>query len=90
MHQQVGDLVFDDEGLALRGLLVRHLVMPNQLAGTEAAMRWLHDEISSRTGVIDWTSTLIEFRYENGEADALYLAPTDPGQEGVMVDIEVH
>lgn len=29
MHRQVGDLVFDDNGLAKRGLLVRHLVMPS-------------------------------------------------------------
>ncbi|MCX8036184.1 MAG: radical SAM protein [Candidatus Sumerlaeia bacterium] len=51
MHRQVGDLVLDDRGIALRGLLVRHLVMPNGLAGTDAAMRFLADEISRNTYV---------------------------------------
>lgn len=41
MHRQVGDLVFDERGLALRGVLVRHLVMPGGVAGTPEIMRWL-------------------------------------------------
>jgi putative pyruvate formate lyase activating enzyme len=51
MHRQVGDLVLDKNGVALRGLLVRHLVMPNTLAGTAEAMRFLADEISRDTYV---------------------------------------
>ncbi|MFH1122590.1 MAG: radical SAM protein [Pseudomonadota bacterium] len=46
MHRQVGDLVVDDEGVATRGLLVRHLVMPNGLAGTEEIMNFLAQRIS--------------------------------------------
>ncbi|MBE0447216.1 MAG: radical SAM protein [Actinobacteria bacterium] len=49
MHRQVGDLVVDERGVAVRGLLVRHLVLPEQLAGTEEAMRFLADEISKNT-----------------------------------------
>jgi putative pyruvate formate lyase activating enzyme len=49
MHRQVGDLVLDERGVALRGLLVRHLVMPNGLAGTEAVLDFLAHEISSHT-----------------------------------------
>jgi putative pyruvate formate lyase activating enzyme len=49
MHTQVGDLVFDEDGLALRGLLVRHLVMPDRLAGTRQVMRFLAQEISTDT-----------------------------------------
>jgi putative pyruvate formate lyase activating enzyme len=41
MHRQVGDLVFDEHGLARRGVLVRHLVMPGGIAGTAEIMRWL-------------------------------------------------
>ena len=41
MHRQVGDLVVGDAGLARRGLLVRHLVMPEGLADTAEIMRWL-------------------------------------------------
>jgi len=51
MHRQVGDLVLDSEGIALRGLLVRHLVMPGDLATTEEAMRFLAEEISPETYV---------------------------------------
>jgi putative pyruvate formate lyase activating enzyme len=49
MHRQVGDLVIDSDGIALRGLLVRHLVMPNQVAGTESIMEFLEREISPNT-----------------------------------------
>jgi putative pyruvate formate lyase activating enzyme len=49
MHRQVGDLVLDEHGLARRGLLVRHLVLPNGLSGTEKVLRFLADEISPNT-----------------------------------------
>lgn len=51
MHRQVGDLVIDDRGIAERGLLVRHLVMPDGLAGTRGIMRFLAREISRNTYV---------------------------------------
>jgi len=50
MHRQVGDLVVGDDGLARRGLLVRHLVMPEGLDDTAQIMRWLH-ELSPATYV---------------------------------------
>lgn len=49
MHRQVGDLVIDARGLAQRGLLVRHLVLPNRLAGTAQVVRFLAEEISPNT-----------------------------------------
>lgn len=51
MHRQVGDLEMDEDGTALRGLLVRHLVLPGGLAGTREAMRFLAREISRNTYV---------------------------------------
>jgi putative pyruvate formate lyase activating enzyme len=51
MHRQVGDLVLDERGIAHRGLLVRHLVMPNRLAGTREVMHFLAHEISPNTHV---------------------------------------
>jgi putative pyruvate formate lyase activating enzyme len=51
MHRQVGDLVLDERGIARRGLLVRHLVLPEGLAGTEEVVRFLADEISPNTYV---------------------------------------
>jgi len=49
MHRQVGDLVLDENGIAVRGLLVRHLVLPNGLAGTEEVLQFLSREISPDT-----------------------------------------
>ena len=49
MHRQVGDLVLDSEGIARRGLLVRHLVLPGGLAGTEEVLRFVAEEISRDT-----------------------------------------
>ena len=51
MHRQVGDLTVDEDGIARRGLLVRHLILPGGLAGTEGVMRFLAEEISLDTYV---------------------------------------
>ncbi len=51
MHRQVGDLCFDEDGLAKRGLLVRHLVMPGRIADTAAIMDFLATEVSPDTYV---------------------------------------
>jgi putative pyruvate formate lyase activating enzyme len=49
MHRQVGDLIADERDIALRGLLVRHLVLPQGLAGTKEIVRFLAEEISPNT-----------------------------------------
>ncbi len=46
MYRQVGELVVDEFGLARRGLIVRHLILPNGLAGSEDSLAWLAGEIS--------------------------------------------
>ena len=51
MHKQVGDLVIDERGIALKGLLIRHLILPEDLAGTYDAMRFIAEEISKNTYV---------------------------------------
>ena len=51
MHRQVGDLVVDEQGLAVKGLIIRHLVMPGGLAHTQEAMAFLASEISPNTYV---------------------------------------
>lgn len=51
MFRQVGDLVLDDRGIALRGLLIRHLVLPSGLAGTQDVMQFLSQDISKNTYV---------------------------------------
>ena len=49
MHRQVGDLALDDGGVAVRGLLVRHLVLPQGLAGPADVCGFLSREISADT-----------------------------------------
>jgi putative pyruvate formate lyase activating enzyme len=49
MHRQVGDLAVDERGVATRGLLVRHLVLPDVLAGTADVARFLAEEVSRDT-----------------------------------------
>ncbi len=51
MHRQVGDLVVDENGIARRGLLVRHLVMPNNVAGSTEIFKFLAEEVSKDTYV---------------------------------------
>jgi putative pyruvate formate lyase activating enzyme len=51
MHRQVGDLVLDQNGIARRGPLVRHLVLPGDLAGTAEVMGFLAREVSADTYV---------------------------------------
>jgi putative pyruvate formate lyase activating enzyme len=51
MHRQVGDLILDEHGIANRGLLVRHLVMPGGYAGTEYVMKFISHKLSPNTYV---------------------------------------
>jgi putative pyruvate formate lyase activating enzyme len=51
MHRQVGDLRFNKDGLAQRGLLVRHLILPNDIAGSAQVFRFLAEELSPDTYV---------------------------------------
>lgn len=49
MHRQVGDLVLNPAGIARKGLLVRHLVLPGGLAGSSVILRFLAERISRET-----------------------------------------
>jgi len=51
MYRQVGELVMDDEGIAQRGLIVRHLILPNRLANSEESLTWLVGELSPKVTV---------------------------------------
>lgn len=46
MYRQVGDLVVDENGIAVKGLLVRHLIMPNGMSGTEKVIHFLAEKVS--------------------------------------------
>ena len=51
MHRQVGDLELDEEFIAKRGLIIRHLVLPGGLSGTEEILNWIAQELSPHTYV---------------------------------------
>jgi putative pyruvate formate lyase activating enzyme len=74
MHRQVGDLVLDEKGVALRGLLVRHLVMPDELAGTAEIARFLAEEISTDV----YINVMGQYRpcYKAGDYPRLDRQPT--------------
>jgi putative pyruvate formate lyase activating enzyme len=74
MHRQVGDLELDDHGVARRGLLVRHLVLPNALAGTGAVARFVAGELSPDT----YINVMDQYRpeYEAGRYSEVARPPT--------------
>ena len=51
MHRQVGELSVDERGVARRGLIIRHLVMPNNISGTDRFVRWVAKELTPATRV---------------------------------------
>jgi putative pyruvate formate lyase activating enzyme len=79
MHRQVGDLVLDEDGIAQRGLLVRHLVMPGDLAGTRKVAQFLAQGVSSDT----YINVMGQYRpcYKAGRYPELNRPPTRPELE---------
>jgi len=71
MHRQMGDqLIFGDHGLLKRGLLIRMLVLPNDIAGIEDNLRWIRDELSPKTAI----SLMAQYYATNKAAtDARYI-----------------
>ncbi len=61
MQRQVGTLSVDENGIALRGLMIRHLVMPNRVAGTEEFVRWVADNLPLDTYVNILSQYRVEF-----------------------------
>lgn len=49
MHRQVGDLKVDRHGIAQSGLIIRHLILPDNLAGTDKVLPWIAENISKNT-----------------------------------------
>jgi putative pyruvate formate lyase activating enzyme len=81
MHRQVGDLTLDRRGIARRGLLVRHLVLPNNLAGTGEVVRFLA-ELSEDT----YVNIMAQYRpcYRAHEYPPLARRPTREELEGAL------
>ncbi len=68
MNRQVGELKIDGRGIALRGLMIRHLVMPNRVAGTEKFTRWVAENLPKSTYVNIMAQYRVEYKaYEYPE-----------------------
>jgi putative pyruvate formate lyase activating enzyme len=61
MHRQVGVLQMDERGIARRGLLIRHLVLPENLAGTDRFVKWVAEKLSPDT----WVNIMAQYRPEH-------------------------
>ncbi len=46
MYRQVGNLELDEDGIAIKGLIIRHLILPNELAGSEESLKWIANVLS--------------------------------------------
>ena len=103
MHRQMGDeLAFDENGLLRRGLLIRLLVLPNDIAEIEDSLRWIRDELSPRTAIslmaqyyatnkaaTDDRYILLSRRISEGEwFDAVSLLEELGMEEGFMQEYE--
>ncbi len=88
MYRQVGDLILDAEGLASRGLLVRHLVLPNGIAGTDQVLAFLGREISPNA----YVNLMDQYRpcYEANLYPELNRAVTAPEFEEVLASARRH
>ncbi len=62
MNRQVGELEIDKRGIALRGLMIRHLVMPNRVAGTEKFVRWVAESLPKSTYVNIMPQYRVEYK----------------------------
>jgi putative pyruvate formate lyase activating enzyme len=68
MHRQVGVLATDETGIARRGLIIRHLIMPNRVAGTRDVVRWVADALPQKTYVNLMAQYRVEYKaYEHPE-----------------------
>ncbi len=103
MHRQMGGgLVFGDDGLLKRGLMIRLLVLPNDIAGIEDNLRWIRDELSPKTAIslmaqyyatnkaaIDERYILLSRRISEGEwFEAVSLLDDLGIEEGFMQEYE--
>jgi putative pyruvate formate lyase activating enzyme len=62
MHRQVGVHKMDKQGIAIRGLMIRHLVMPNRVAGTEKCVRWVAEALPKNTYVNIMAQYRVEYK----------------------------
>jgi putative pyruvate formate lyase activating enzyme len=77
MHRQVGELQTDIRGVARRGLIIRHLVMPNNVAGTDRFVQWVAKELSLTT----YVNLMAQYHPEHKAYDHPEISRRITGQE---------
>jgi putative pyruvate formate lyase activating enzyme len=80
MHRQVGTLKVDERGVAMRGLIIRHLVMPRNIAGTDRFVRWVARELTTDTCVNIMRQYRPEHRAREYPELARRISPEEWGQ----------
>jgi putative pyruvate formate lyase activating enzyme len=77
MHRQVGELRVDSRGIGQRGLMIRHLVMPHNIAGTDRFVSWVAEELSPDT----YVNIMAQYRPEHLAFDYPKIARRISGDE---------
>jgi putative pyruvate formate lyase activating enzyme len=77
MHRQVGVLKVDKLGIAIRGVIIRHLVMPNRVAGTEKFLRWIAETLPKSTYVNIMAQYRVEYKAYNYPEIARGITPEE-------------
>jgi putative pyruvate formate lyase activating enzyme len=77
MHQQVGELILDEDGIALRGLMIRHLVLPENLAGTDRFVKWVARALTRSTYVNIMAQYRPEYRAREFPALSRRISPAE-------------
>jgi len=65
MHRQTGVAEFDDEGIITKGLIIRHLVLPNKISGTQKVMEFIAEKISPETYISLMSQYFPYFKAQN-------------------------
>jgi len=77
MHRQVGEVVVDEDGIALRGLMIRHLVLPRNIAGTDRFVTWVASELTPST----YVNIMDQYRPEHRAHDYPDINRRNTGEE---------
>ena len=86
IHRQVGDLTVDDDGIAQKGLIVRHLILPNRLVGSEDSLTWLVREVSSKVSISIMSQYFPAHRAPQVPRLARIISPTEYSEVVDLVD----
>lgn len=62
MHRQVGEPIFNDKGMIQKGLIIRHLIMPNHIENTKKVLKWYSENLGDSAYISVMTQYFPEYR----------------------------